>query len=64
MKKALKVCLAVVCGALLIYAAYLVYKKFIKDGGEEDDDLTDDKEEVRFCDRVKKAAEKQLAKIS
>ena len=65
MKDFVKFCLAVLCGALLVYAAYLVYEKFIKDGSDEAEDLYGEEcEPVKFSARVKKAAEKQLEKIS
>ena len=58
--------------ALLAYAAYLAYEKFIKNTDEEDliDDLDDDFEfddeiqpSVSFVDRIKAAADRQLARV-
>ena len=64
MKDFIRFCLSILCGALIIYAAYLVLKEFICPCGKEDDDLKDKEEKISFSERVKKAANRQLEKIS
>lgn len=64
MKNFFKICLAVIGGAFLAYAAYLVYLKFFKECDREEDDLYEcDCEDIEFSSRVKKAAQRQLEKI-
>ena len=62
MKKFIKFCLALICGALVLYTAYLIYIKFFKCRDDEEADLYEE-ESISFSERVKKAAEKQLEKI-
>lgn len=62
MKKFIKFCLALMCGVLLLYTAYLIYIKFFRcEDGQEADLYAE--ESISFSERVKKAAEKQLEKI-
>lgn len=63
MKDFFKFCIALVCGALAVYTAYLVYIKFVKEKDSEEDDLYEE-ESISFSERVKKAAQEKLEKIS
>lgn len=66
MKDFVKFCLAIACGALLGYTAYLIYEKFFKGGCccGRSKDLDEEEEEVSFGERIKRAAQRQLEKIN
>jgi len=72
MKKFLSIVGVSAVAALAAYAAYLAYDKFVKNA--EDDDLIDSLDDefefedeiqptVSFSDRIKAAADRQLARI-
>ena len=71
MKKFFKVLGILTVVALAAYAAYLCYDKFLKKKDDDLDDLEDwgyefedeEAEQISFTDRVKAAAERQLARV-
>lgn len=71
MKNIIKVLAWITLIGLILYAAFLCYEKLVKKSEDEWDDLEDwgyefedeEPQEISFSDRVKAAAEKQLAKV-
>ena len=65
MKNLFKILGIFVCAGILAYAAYLVYLKFFSKTEENVfDDLEEEEERpVTFGERIKAAAERQLARI-